>query len=100
MYHQTRRLVHRNHGGVLVEDFDWQILRRGRKWQEAGRRNFHAFSAAQQQRSFSWFALHAHMSILDPALEARAAVLRETLLQEVVEPLSGIGCSNGKQKHR
>jgi len=41
-------------------------------------------------------AVDEHAAFLDPGLQARAAVVRQTALQEVVQACSGVGGCDGK----
>jgi hypothetical protein len=96
VYHQACGLVHRDHRVVLVEDFDRQILRRCSQGWEGGGRHLDVFTATQQKGGLRCYAVHAHVSVFDPALEAGTAVFGEVLPQVVVESLSEVGSAGGK----
>ncbi len=90
VHHQPRRLVDRNHGSVLIQDIERQVLRRGFERHRIGRRDLDALPAAQHQRRFSRRAIHQHPALFDPALQARTAELGHVFLQKMVQPFPGV----------
>ena len=90
MHNHAGRLIDGDHIRVLIENFERQGFRLCVEWRQLSRLNVDRFGAVQQVRPLLWRVVDPDSPGLDPPLQARAAVLRQPLMQIEVEPLTGI----------
>ena len=98
-YH-AGRFVHGDDRGVFIEDFKRQILGRGAERGKLAGLNFDFLQAAQQVGPLLREAVHTDAAGDDPILQARAAVLGEFVVQELIEPAPGVAWGRFQMKHR
>ena len=89
MHHHARRLVDHDDRGVLVHDVERQLLGRDAGLGRQARLDRRGFAADHQVARADAQAVDSHGPLLDPALDARARVLRQQLGQRLVEAPSG-----------
>jgi hypothetical protein len=90
VHHHAGRFVDRNYVVILIENFERQILGGGTEWREIGRIDLDLLAAFQLKRTLRGCSIHVHKALIDPRLQARPAVLRELIAQELVQALSGV----------
>jgi hypothetical protein len=90
MDHHPRRLIDRDDIGVLIQDIERQVLGRGAERGQFPGIHVDALSAFQHERTLLGRAVHKHAALSDPILKTRAAVLRELLAKELIEPFATI----------
>ena len=84
--HHARGFVDGDDVGILIQDLQRQILRRGPQQRQFARLNLDALGAFQQMRSLFSRAIHLDAALVDPILQSRPAVLRKLFSEELVEP--------------
>jgi hypothetical protein len=91
MDHHSGRFVDRYEVRIFVQDVEWDFLGLGAERRRSGRLDVDGLAVAHVVRGPRGAAVDEDAAGLDPILDPGAAELGQTLLEEVVETLAGVG---------
>jgi hypothetical protein len=90
MYYHSSRLIDGHQAAVFVEYVERNVF--GRSVERRGFRRFHldSLSGPHRARGTPGISVHPHAAPADPLLNARAAVLRQTLMHHLIQTFAGV----------